>query len=659
MHNETQCASGCCTAEHPDVHTKDKEHDQGQGHGHVDGCGCGHDHAHSGTENFTPFILRLCAAFAMILAAGFITMPVYASVPLYVAAYFLAGAEVLWTACKNIAKGKMFDENFLMTIASIGAFAIGDMSEAVAVMIFYGAGELLQDVAVARSRENIANLMDIRPDAANLKTEDGLVTVSPEAVPVGTTIVVRPGEKIPLDGLVLRGESFVDTMALTGESVPRSALEGDEVLSGSINKSGLLEIQVTKPYGESTVSKVLELVQNASSKKAESEKFITKFARYYTPAVVFGALGVAILPPLLGFGPWGSWLYKALSFLIISCPCALVVSIPISFFGGIGGAAKNGVLVKGGNFLEALNDVETVVFDKTGTLTKGVFKVTEIAPVEGVSQQELLGLAAVAEAHSTHPIAQSILAAYVQTPEVATEITEQAGLGITAKTARGTICVGNASLMEQVAGIQNLPAFAKTTVYVALNGQYMGYMLISDEIKETTAAGLAALRQWGVKRLVMLTGDSKALAGEVANTLSLDDYQGGLLPQDKVFEFEKLLAEGKGKVVFVGDGINDAPVLTRAHIGIAMGGIGSDAAIEAADVVIMNDDIGKIATALRVARKTRSIVVQNIVFALGVKLAIMVLAFLGITSIWFAIFADVGVALLALLNAVRAMVVKS
>ena len=645
-HNHEHASSAACCA------TKHNEHLDEHPDNH--GCGCGHDHAHGETEPIAPFVVRLGIALLITLAAGFLSLPTLASLVLYLVAYLLSGVEVLWAAAKNIGKGKVFDENFLMAIASIGAFAIGDMSEAVAVMIFYGAGELLQSIAVTRSRKNIAGLMDIRPDSANLKTESGIISVPPEQVAVNDMIIVRPGEKIPLDGVVFAGESFVDTAALTGESVPRKVTAGDELLSGAINKSGLLEVRVTKRYGESTVAKILDLVQNASSKKAESEKFITKFARYYTPAVVFTALAVAVLPPLLGFGAFAEWLYKALSFLIISCPCALVISIPISFFGGIGGAAKNGILVKGGNFLEALNKLETVVFDKTGTLTKGVFQVTEIKPVHGVTADRLLSLAAIAEAHSIHPIAKSILAAHGKAVDTLSEITEQAGCGIIAKTEHGVLSVGNARLMEQI-GIQNLPIFAKTTVFVAQDGQYLGYLLISDKIKETTAGAISAIRQSGVKQLVMLTGDSEAIAKEVSDTLSLDGYQSGLLPQDKVSAFENLLTDQNGNVAFVGDGINDAPVLTRADIGIAMGGIGSDAAIEAADVVIMNDDIGKIATAVKIARKTRSIVIQNIVFALGIKLVIMVLAFLGVTSIWFAIFADVGVALLALLNAVRAM----
>ncbi|MEG1778944.1 MAG: heavy metal translocating P-type ATPase, partial [Oscillospiraceae bacterium] len=524
------------------------------------------------------------------------------------------------------------------------------------VMIFYGVGELLQNMAVARSKNNITKLMDIRPDFANLKTANGIKIVSPEEIQTGDIILVRAGEKIPLDGIVVSGQAFVDTMALTGEAVPRRTSIGDDVYSGTLSTDGLLEIKVTKLFYESTVSKVLELVQNASSKKAESEKFITKFARYYTPIVVFTAIAVAVVPPLFGLGAFSVWLYRALCFLIISCPCALVVSIPISFFGGIGGAAKQGILVKGGNYLEALNNVDTIVFDKTGTLTQGVFKVTEIAPINGVSEEHLLNLAATAEFHSTHPIAKSILSACTTEIHPALSITEKAGFGIIATTQDAVIYAGNAKLMADI-GIINLPSFTKTAVYIAMNKKYMGYILISDEMKSSTAQALLQLKALGVKTLVMFTGDSQSIAKDVASKLCLDDYHAGLLPQDKVSQLEKLMTGNRKNktTVFVGDGINDAPVLTRADIGIAMGGIGSDAAIEAADIVIMNDDISKIATAIKVAAKTRHIVTQNIIFALGVKLIIMLLSFFGITSMWFAIFADVGVALIALLNALRAM----
>jgi Zn2+/Cd2+-exporting ATPase len=623
------------------------------------GCTCELGHAHAQPESLKPFIIRLASSFVLTLIFAFVAFPTAVTVIGFAVAYLLAGYEVLLYAGRNILKGQVFDENFLMALASLAAFAMGDRPEAVAVMIFYGIGEVLEDLAVTRSRSNIAELMDIRPDYANLKDGAELRKVSPEEVMVGQIIVVRPGEKIPLDGKVLHGESFVDTKALTGESVPRKVREESMVLSGAVNLDGLLEIGVTKVYGDSTVSKILELVENASNKKAKSEQFITKFAKIYTPVVVGIALLVSILPPLLGIGTFSEWVYKGISFLIISCPCALVISIPVGFFGGIGGAARHGILVKGGNYLEALNGVDTIVFDKTGTLTEGVFQVTSIRPEVGVTQEELLRTAATAEVLSTHPIARSILSAYGQPVEGPREMNEKAGFGVSAQTKDGLLFAGNRRLMETI-GIVDLPEFADTTVYIANGNQYLGYLLISDRIKDGAAEALKKLKQRGIKRLIMLTGDSRPIAEEVAAALGIDEVRAELLPQDKVEEFEKILAAAtsKGKVAFVGDGINDAPVLARADIGIAMGDVGSDAAIEAADVVIMNDNLGSIDLALKVAAKTRTIVLQNIVFALGIKTLIMVLAFLGITTIWFAIFADVGVALLAILNAVRALNVK-
>jgi len=624
------------------------------------GCSCELGHAHAQPESQKPFVLRLAAAF--ILTLFFALVPLsgifHGIIPIlgFAVAYVLAGYEVLMFAARNLVKGQFFDENFLMSLASIAAFVIGDMPEAVAVMIFYGIGEMLEDLAVTRSRKNIADLMDIRPDYANLKDGGEIRRVKPEEIQEGQTIVVRPGEKIPLDGIVLSGESYVDTRALTGESVPRKVREESAVLSGGVNLDGLLEIGVTKRYEDSTVSKILALVETSSTKKAKSEQFITKFARYYTPAVVGVALLVAILPPLIGIGTYSEWVYKGISFLIISCPCALVISIPVGFFGGIGGAARNGILVKGGNYLEALNQVDTLVFDKTGTLTEGVFQVTVIKPEPGVTEEELLETAATAEILSTHPIGRSIVTAYGKPIEAPREMQEKAGFGVTAQTKGGLIFAGNRRLMDTL-GIEGLPEFADTTVYVAKGKQYLGYLLISDRIKDGAAEALQKLKTRGIRNLIMLTGDNRAIADEVAARLGIDSVRAELLPQDKVAEFEKILeaSNPKGKVVFVGDGINDAPVLARADIGIAMGDLGSDAAIEAADVVIMNDNLISIDTALRVAGKTRRIVFQNIVFALGVKGLIMVLAFLGITGIWFAIFADVGVALLAILNAVRAL----
>jgi Cd2+/Zn2+-exporting ATPase len=619
----------------------------------------------SGMEDDTKkYLFRLGAA--VLFAAVFSLVPVTGQVKLaaFILAYVFAGYEVLVTAVKNIFKGELFDENFLMGFASLGAFLIGEQVEAIAVLVFYGVGELLQDMAVHRSRKNITGLMDIRPDYANKIINGEISVIPPEQAEVGDAILVKPGEKIPLDGIVRKGGGFVDTRALTGESVPREVSEEDTVLSGSVNLNGLLEIEVTKPFGEATVSKILELVQNAGSKKAESEKFITRFARVYTPAVVAAAAVVAVLPPLLGFGPFTVWLYRALSFLIISCPCALVISIPLSFFGGIGGGAKQGVLVKGGNYLDALKRVDTIVFDKTGTLTKGVFEVSRVCPSEASGEEELIRLAAIAENHSNHPIAKSIISYYnknfgpLGSSDI--QITEIAGHGVIAEYNKDMIYAGNEKLMVKYDIPVTAPQVSGSIVHVAYGGRYLGYILISDEIKSGAKEVMAALKQMGIRRTVMLTGDHENTAKEIAGLCRVDEYEAELLPQDKVEWFDRYKKQiaGKGKIVFVGDGINDAPVLAGADIGIAMGGIGSDAAIEAADVVIMNDEIGKVVTAIKVARKTGRIVTQNIVFALGIKALIMVLAFLGITSIWFAIFADVGVALLALLNAMRAMRLK-
>ena len=623
------------------------------------------------------YILRLAAALLIIGAFSILPVPGAVRITASAIAFVLSGYEVFITAGKNIRRGRIFDENFLMGTASLGAFLIGEQIEAVTVLVFYGIGELVQDMAVHRSKKNIAGLMDIRPDYANLKTGTTVQVVAPEQVVPGDIILVKPGERIPLDGIVSNGSSYIDTRALTGESIPTEVTKEDTVLSGTINIGGVLEIQVTKSFGDSTVAKILELVQNSGSKKAESEKFITRFARYYTPAVVFTAIGVALLPPILGFGSFTLWIYRALSFLIISCPCALVISIPISFFGGIGGAAKRGVLIKGGNYLDALNHVETVVFDKTGTLTKGNFIVTEVHPVEGYQEEELLKLAVIAEYHSTHPIAKSLMEYYHRMksefqknsillpgtelellPEEAADlsiITEKAGYGMVAELDSGTIYAGNGKLMREQGILTEEPAIG-SVVHVSWNNRYLGYIQIADELKSGAAAGIAELKKYGVKQTVMLTGDHRNMAAQVAKQCGIDNFHAELLPQDKVELFARYKSQSEtGKTIFVGDGINDAPVLAGADIGVAMGGVGSDAAIEAADIVIMNDDIGKLGTAIRVARKTRVIVLQNIVFALGTKLAIMLLAFFGITSIWFAIFADVGVALLALMNAMRAM----
>ncbi len=639
------------TKHHKNEHTHEDAHE--------------HGHSHGGEEegSLKSYLIRIVLSVVLTAIFAFTPLPEAVKLVGFIVAYILVGFEILRNAVRNILKGQVFDENFLMGIASLGAFLIGDHTEAVAVLVFYGVGELLQDMAVNNSKKNIAGLMDIRPDYANKLVDGSVTVVTPEQVVVGDTILVKPGEKIPLDGLVSKGSSFVDTRALTGESVPRAIRVSDTVLSGTINTSSVIEIEVTKVFGESTVSKILELVQNSGSKKAESEKFITKFARYYTPFVVFSALAVAIFPPLLGFGSFSVWLYRALSFLIISCPCALVISIPLSFFGGIGGGAKHGVLIKGGNFLEALNQVDTIVFDKTGTLTKGIFEVSKIEPVEEADREKLIQLAAIAESNSTHPIAKSIIN-FVEKQEItiraAQNITEVSGKGVIAEFEGNQIYAGNEKLMKEF-GIQfEEPEINGSIVYVAENEEYLGYLLINDEIKPGVRGMMEQLKELGVKKTIMLTGDHKNAAKEIAGVCGVDEYEAELLPQDKVNRFEEFKNKimGKGKIVFVGDGINDAPVLAGADVGIAMGGIGSDAAIEAADVVIMNDDITKIVTAIRIAFKTKKIVFQNIIFALGVKALIMVLAFLGYTSIWFAIFADVGVALLALLNAMRAMKIK-
>jgi len=610
-------------------------------------------------------LARIGAAVILSIIVSAAKVPELVKLAGYIAAYVIAGYEIFIKALKNLLSGQIFDENFLMAIASLGAFLIGDMLEAVSVLVFYDIGEMLQDMAVNRSKRNIEELMDIRPDYANKIIGDTVSMVPAESVAKGDMILVKPGERIPLDGIIVKGRSFVDARALTGESVPVQVHEGDEVLAGTVNQNGAIYIRVAKPYTESTVSKILELVRNAGSKKAQTEKFITKFARVYTPAVVIAAVAVAIIPPLLQFGSIQLWLYRALSFLIISCPCALVISIPLSYFGGIGGGARHGVLVKGSNYLDALQNIDTIVFDKTGTLTKGVFEVTRLVPAAGVDAGRLLKYAAVAEKNSNHPIAKSILSYYKSQhnsePEQADKIIEAAGQGIIAEYAGQTILAGNDKLLKSYR--INAPSAneAGSIVHVAVDGSYLGFIVISDRLKADAAAAIKRLKGLGVRRTVMLTGDRDESARLVAMQCGLDEYRAQLLPQDKVAFFEgfKNEAAQKGKVVFVGDGINDAPVLAAADIGIAMGGIGSDAAIEAADVVIMNDNPDRIASAIIIARKTRKIVIQNIVFALGVKLLIMVLAFFGISSIWFAIFADVGVALLALLNAMRAMYIRA
>ena len=582
---------------------------------------------------------------------------------LYLIPYFIIGYDILLKAVKGIFCGQVFDENFLMAVATVGAMALGDWREGCAVMVFYQVGELFQSYAVGKSRRSISDLMDIRPDYANIEQDGALEKVDPDDVEVGTVIVVQPGERIPIDGVVTEGESAVNTSALTGESLPRQVKVGDEVLSGCVNLSGLLHIRTTKEFGDSTVAKILDLVENSSMKKAKAENFITKFARVYTPAVCGAALALAVLPPLvrlvMGSAPmWGDWVNRALTFLVISCPCALVISIPLSFFGGIGGASAKGILVKGSNYLEALAKTDCVVFDKTGTLTKGVFQVLEAQPA-GMDGQTLLGWAARAECYSNHPISQSLKAAWggeVDAEQV-TDVEELGGYGLTAKVDGHTVAVGNRRLMEKLGLAPVQPQQAGTVVFVAVDGAYAGWILLGDVVKEHARAAIRGLKAEGVAKTVMLTGDAEAAARQVADSLGVDEMHSQLLPADKVQWVERLLAERKdGRLLaFVGDGINDAPVLARADIGIAMGALGSDAAIEAADVVLMDDDPAKIALAMRISRRTLRIVYENIVFALAVKAVCLVLGAMGIANMWLAIGADVGVMVLAVLNATRAL----
>ena len=610
---------------------------------------------------------------ALVLLAGVILLdklallPQWAMIVLYLVPYFVIGYDILWKALKGIKNRQVFDENFLMAVATVGALCLQEFKEGVAVMLFYQIGELFQSVAVGKSRKNIAALMDIRPDYANLMVDGKLEQVDPDDVEVGTEIVVDPGEKVPIDGVIVEGNTTLNTGALTGESVPRDAKPGDDVISGCINMSGRITVRTTKPFGESTVSKILDLVENSAMKKSKSENFITKFARYYTPAVCYSALALAVLPPLIRLlaghpAMWAEWITRALTFLVISCPCALVISIPLSFFGGIGCASKNGILVKGSNYLEALADTKYIVCDKTGTLTKGVFQVTGVYPAPGVDKKVLLGLAAYAESGSHHPISQSLKDAYGQPlqGERVSAIQEIAGHGVQALVDGHPVAVGNAKLMEKIGAALPDVRTDGTTVYVAADGKYIGCIVISDVVKPTAKAAMAALKENGVKMTVMLTGDAKAAADRVAAEIGMDRVESELLPGDKVAQVEKLLAEKgpKENLAFVGDGINDAPVLSRADVGIAMGALGSDAAIEAADVVLMDDDPSKIALAMKISRHTLQIVWQNIVFALAVKAVCLVLGALGIAGMWLAIFADVGVMVLAVLNATRALKIK-
>lgn len=603
-------------------------------------------------------LIRIIVSAVLLAAAWVIPADGVIKLLIFFVPYGLIGWDVLWNAARNIVRGQVFDENFLMALATVGAFATGDYPEAVAVMLFYQVGELFQKIAVGKSRRSIAALMDIRPDHANVIRGGEETELSPEDVAAGETIIVKPGERIPLDGVIISGSTSVDTAALTGESVPRFCSEGDQVVSGTVNLTSAVHVRTTSVYGESTVSRILELVENASSKKSRSERFITRFARWYTPCVVIAAALLAVVPPLVTGGGWTDWIHRGLIFLVVSCPCALVISVPLSFFGGIGGASRCGILIKGSNSLEALAKVGTVVFDKTGTLTEGRFSVSEVRPAD-MSKDELLALAALTEAYSNHPIAESIISAWGGTPDKSRISSEEElpGLGIRAVVDGETVCAGNAGLMELCGAEVTPPDSSGTVVHLCRGSRYLGHILISDAVKPDSKAAVDELHSLGAKNLVMLTGDSAAVAREVGTALGLDSIRAGLLPDQKVACVEELLAQktSGSTLVFVGDGINDAPVLARSDIGIAMGALGSDAAIEAADVVLMDDKPSKVALGVRLARRTMGIVRQNIVFALGVKGVVLALSALGLTNMWVAVFADVGVAVIAILNAMRAL----
>lgn len=607
-------------------------------------------------------LTRIIVAAALFLAGNFIPLPEWAEMGMFLICYAVAGWDIVWKAITNILHGQVFDENFLMTIATVGALILGEHSEGVAVMLFYQVGEWFQSYAVSKSRKSITSLMDIRPDYANIEKDGKLVQVDPDEVQIRDTIVVKPGERVPLDGKIIKGTSALDTSALTGESMPREVEPGMDVISGCINQTGILTIQTTKEFGESTVAKILDLVENASDKKGKTENFISRFARYYTPIVVFAALALAVLPPLILQQSFSVWIYRALTFLVISCPCALVISIPLSFFGGIGGSSKIGVLVKGSNYLESLAHAETVVFDKTGTLTKGSFAVTEIHPVD-MKDTQLLELAAYAEDYSNHPISLSIKSAYGKKIDSSriSDVQEIAGHGVQAVIDGKKILAGNAKLMQKEHIKYSPSSSVGTVVYLACNGKYAGCIVIEDEIKADAATAIKNLKSSGIRKTVMLTGDADAVGKKVAGRLGLDQVYTELLPADKVDRVEDLLKQKseKGKLVFVGDGINDAPVLARADVGIAMGALGSDAAIEAADVVLMTDEPSKIAAVMKIARKTIRIANQNIVFALAVKFLVLILGAIGKANMWAAVFADVGVSIIAILNAIRAMRVKN
>ena len=650
-HHHDACRDDHCGCQHAHEHAHPHEHHHEHDHEHHD-----HEHEHHAdhAEHAGRTLLIRAALSVLLLVLSRFANATWLATGCCIAAYLIAGYDVLLTALRNIRRGEVFDENFLMAVASIGAMAVGDSAEGVMVMLLYQLGEYLQDKAVDQSRSNIANLMDVRPDYANLLRDGEALRVSPEEVPVGASILVRPGEKIPLDGVILEGNSNVDTAALTGESLPRDVHAGDSVLSGCVNLTGVMTMRVTAAYGESTVAKILDLVAESGENKARTERFITRFSRWYTPAVCFAALLIAVIPGFIT-GQWRDWIYTALTFLVISCPCALIISVPLTFFSGIGGASRKGVLIKGANHLETLAALDTVAFDKTGTLTKGVFSVTDTAPV-GMTADALLDLAAHAEMHSPHPISRSLRAACAHPldPERVSDVREIAGQGLSALVDAKRVLCGNARLMAE-----NGIAFAETKavgtiVYVAVEGRYAGHIVISDVVKEHAAAAIGALKKAGVTNLVMLTGDNEAVAADVCDRLGLTEYRASLLPGDKVAALETLLGPSH-KVAFVGDGVNDAPVLRRADMGVAMGGLGADAAIEAADAVLMDDDVGKLALAIRMAKKTMTIARQNILFALVVKALVMLLGVFGFANMWLAVFADVGVAMICILNALRAM----
>ena len=665
-HEQEHEHGACCKHEH---HEHEHRHEHGEAcacghehdHHHGDGCGCGHEHGGAEESDRKRMIVRLILGsvfFAGGLLAHLLHAPIYLELPLFLVCYAIVAYDVLWNALLGLLHGKFFGEALLMAISSIGAFVLGEYPEAAAVMLLYQLGEFLTDLALDRSQDSIRAILDIRPDTATVLRDGTEATVSPADVAIGETILVRPGERIPLDGVIVSGASALDTRALTGESVPKSAAEGDTVLSGCIALDGVIRVRTEKTFGESTASRIIRLVEDAADRKTPAERFITKFARWYTPAVVGAALLLALIPPLLFHGAWADWIHRALVFLVISCPCALVISIPLAVFSGLGASSREGILIKGGNFLEALNRAHTVVFDKTGTLTEGVFAVQKVLPANGCSEEELLRLAALAEADSNHPIAASIKAAYGKPLKQVSEHRTQSGLGVSCVYEGRTVSVGNRKMMESLGLSPEGKDEVGTLAYVALDNSYMGCIVIADALKPDSKETIESLRALGVQRQVLLTGDAKAVGEATAAELHLDGVQTELLPDQKLMAVEALCKEvPKGKtLLFVGDGINDAPVLARADVGVAMGGLGSDAAIEAADAIIPSDAPGKLSEAIRISRRTHRITVQNIVFALGVKAIFLLLGALGIANLWIAVFGDVGVMLLAVLNALRVFI---